>query len=434
VKGFGEKTEQKILDALLHHEAQGERTLLLEALAVAERLVPHLEKAPGVARVELVGSARRRQETVGDLDMVIVADSVEAARAALAGAPGVIGVEAGDDGRITARYVSGLPMEARVVDEAGLAPALLLGTGSKAHQAHRARLEALARERGVRLDDGASEEAIYARLGLPFVPPELREDAGEIEAAQAGARFEDLVELSDVRGMVHCHTVFSDGVNTVEEMARAADALGMEYLTITDHSPAARYANGVTLDALARQWDEIARVQELVKVRLLKGTESDILEDGGLDYPDRILEQMDVVIASVHSRFAMDEDRMTKRLVRAMRQPVFKIWGHALGRLVLRRAPYAARVEEILDAVAESRAAIEVNGDPHRLDLAPEWIRAARRRGIPFVISTDAHSVGNLGYLRFGVWTARRGGLTRGEVLNTRPVDEFARAVRPAGA
>jgi DNA polymerase (family 10) len=232
--------------------------------------------------------------------------------------------------------------------------------------------------------------------------------------------------------MVHCHTTWSDGKNSILEMARAAEAMGMEYLTITDHSPTAHYAGGLPLDRLQRQWDELAKVQERVRIRLLRGTESDILADGALDYPPTILERFDVIIASIHSRLKMDEEAMTRRLVGAMRQPVFKIWGHALGRLILSRDPIACRVEEVLDAVAESRAAIEINGDPYRLDLAPEWVRLARRRGIRFVISSDAHSIRGLQNIRYGVQAARRGWLRRGEVLNALDAESFLRAVRPA--
>ncbi len=214
-------------------------------------------------------------------------------------------------------------------------------------------------------------------------------------------------------------------------MARAADALGAEYLTVTDHSQSAGYAGGLDPDRLRRQWDEIARVQETVKVRLLRGTESDVLEDGALDYPDAILAELDVVVASVHSRMRMDEEEMTRRLVRCMSLPVFKIWGHALGRLLLDREPFACRVEEVLDALASSRGAVEVNGDPKRLELEPRWLRAATARGIPVVLSVDAHAVRDLGYLRWAVAVARRGWVRRGDVLNTRPVDEFRRTVRP---
>jgi DNA polymerase (family 10) len=292
-------------------------------------------------------------------------------------------------------------------------------------------LERLAQERGVRLEE-ESEAKIYRRLGLPFIPPELREDAGEIEAATAGALPADLVTADDLRGFVHCHTVFSDGQHTVEQMARAADALGAEYMTITDHSPAAAYAGGLTVDRLKAQWEEIARVQEKVAVRLLRGTESDILADGSLDYPDAILEQLDVVIASIHRRHRMDASQMTERLVRTMALPCFKIWGHALGRLILSRPPVECRVEEVLDAAAAGRAAVEINGDPRRLDLAPRWLRAARERSIRFVVSTDAHSMAELGNVRYGVAMARRGWVRRDEVLNTRSAGEFARAVAPA--
>jgi len=292
-------------------------------------------------------------------------------------------------------------------------------------------LERLARERGVRLE-GDSEADIYRTLGLPFIPPELREAEGEIDAARAGALPGDLVTAEDLKGFVHCHTVYSDGQHTVEQMARAADALGMEYMTITDHSPAAAYAGGLSVDRLKAQWEEIARVQERVSVRLLRGTESDILADGSLDYPDAILEQLDVVIASIHRRHRMDAGQMTERLIRTMRLPCFKIWGHALGRLILSRPPVECRVEEVLDAVAAGRAAVEINGDPKRLDLAPHWLKAARERGIRFVVSTDAHSVGELGNVRYGVPMARRGWVRRDEVLNTRSAAEFVQAVAPA--
>jgi DNA polymerase (family 10) len=235
-----------------------------------------------------------------------------------------------------------------------------------------------------------------------------------------------------VRGLVHCHTVYSDGRHSIEAMARAADALGMEYLTITDHSPAAHYANGLTVDRLRAQWEEIARVQEIVGVRLLRGTECDILEDGQLDHDDRVLEQLDVVIASVHNRHRLDREAMTRRLVAAMRHPMFKIWGHPLGRYVRSRPPVDCDVLAVLDAAAESRVAIEVNGDPHRLDLAPEWQREASARGIPFVVSTDAHSTRQFENLAYGIDMARRGWLTAAQILNCRSAEAFAAAVRPA--
>jgi DNA polymerase (family 10) len=440
VKGFGEKTEARILENLGRLASTETRTLLSDALDLADRLVRHLRDG-GAARVELAGSARRMKETVADLDLVASSADPSGVAARLASFPSVVEVLAQGETKTTVRLASGLQVDLRIAAPEDHATALHHLTGSKAHHV---KLRGLARERGyslseyglARLDGGApvkvaTEEALYAALGLPFIPPELREDEGELEAAERGTLPDDLVRLEDVRGMVHCHTVWSDGRATVEEMAAAADALGMEYLTITDHSPSAHYAGGLDVDRLRRQWDEIAAVQERVRVKLLRGTESDITEDGALDFPDAVLEQLDVIVASVHSRFKMDEARMTERLVRALRLPVFKIWGHARGRLLLEREPFECRMEEVLDALAASPGAVEVNGDPHRLELEPRFLRLARERGIPVVLSVDAHSTAALGYLRYAVGTARRGWVRRGEVLNTRGAPEFARAVRP---
>jgi DNA polymerase (family 10) len=212
-------------------------------------------------------------------------------------------------------------------------------------------------------------------------------------------------------------------------MARAAESMGMEYLTISDHSPTAHYARGVTVDRLKRQWEEISRVQENVSIKLLRATESDILQDGGLDYPDSILEKFDLIIASIHNRYRLDEDQMTKRIIKAMKNPLFKVWGHPLGRLLQRRPPISCRMEEILDVAAKSATAIEISGHPNRLDLEPRWIKEARKRPIKFVISTDAHSISDLENLKFGVGIARRGGVRRGEVLNTQRAEAFQRSV-----
>ncbi|MFO0577432.1 MAG: DNA polymerase/3'-5' exonuclease PolX [Polyangia bacterium] len=460
VKGFGPKTQQKLLDNIARRERRDERVVLVDALAETEPLAAYLRSHAAVHRLERAGALRRWAETVTDAELVAASPEPETVIEHLLAYPKVVRTVSRRPGAVTVRLSSGLFVALHVVAPSELAAALWRLTGSPEHVA---RLEALAAMRGVDLDatlelapadepkgepEGESkgeskggskddveavERSLYARLGLSYIAPELREDHGEIQAAADGSLPQDLVTLADIRGMTHCHTVYSDGKHTVEEMARAAEAMGMQYLTITDHSPSAHYAGGVQLDRLKRQWDEIARVQERVKIRLLRGTESDILADGALDYPDSILEKLDVIIASIHSRMKMDEDAMTRRLVSAMRLPFFKIWGHALGRLLLRREPFACRVEEVLDAVAESRAAIEINGDPHRLDLAPEWTRRARARGIRFVISTDAHSIHGLCNLRYGVHAARRGWLRRGEVLNTLAAAEFAAVVKPTG-
>jgi DNA polymerase (family 10) len=297
---------------------------------------------------------------------------------------------------------------------------------------HVAALRARARARGLDWESlaGLHEADVYGALALPVIPVEAR----AWSPLPPPADLDDLVSASDLQGLVHCHTTYSDGRHSIAEMARAAEARGARYLTITDHSPAAAYAGGVDLDRLKAQWDEIDRVQETVSIRLLRGTESDILADGALDYPDAVLEKLDVIIASIHVRHHMDAAAMTARLVRAMALPVFKIWGHPLGRLVLRREPIACDVEAVLDAIASSRAAIEISGDPYRLDLPPAWIPAARQRGIRFVISTDAHATSDYDNVAFGVAMARRGGVRRGEVLNALPLPAFQAAVRPREA
>ena len=436
VKGLGEKTERRILESIralgaAEASPRSTRVLLPHALDVAGRVLAHLRAVPGVTAAEVAGDLRRWTETVDRLVVVLAARKPDAVLTAALASPLLVSRGTRDGLTARATLVTGLPLELRAAAPDHWAGALLAATGSPDHLRD---LAPLARARRVDLDraTGADEAQLYRRLGLPYIPPELREGGGEVDAARAGTLPDDLVTGEDVQGLVHCHTVYSDGRHTIEQMARAAEALGIRYLTITDHSPTAFYANGLDVDRLRAQWDEIARVQETVSVRLLRGTEADILADGALDYPDAILEQLDVIIASIHARHRMDADRMTERITRAMRHPCFKIWGHALGRLIRSRPPIEARVEEILDVIADSRAAIEINGDPHRLDLEPRWIRAARTRSIPFVISTDAHATAELHNLRYGVAMARRGWVRRGEVLNTLDADAFAHAVAPA--
>jgi DNA polymerase (family 10) len=441
VKGFGERTEHKILEGIRALESRPRRTLLSEAREAGEELLAWLRASGLAERVELAGSARRWKETVGDLDVVASSTQPEALSERLAAYPLVEQVQARGATKTRVQLVGGLGVDLRVVPPEDWATLLHHLTGSKAHHV---KLRGLARDRGFtlsewglsRLSSGEkvrirNEEDLYRALGMQAVPPELREDEGEIEAALAHELPKDLVEEGDLRGMVHVHTGWSDGRAPLEEMARAAEAMGMRYLTVTDHSAAAAYARGLDAGRLEAQWEEMARVQEKVRIRLLRGTEADILEDGGLDVPDRLLEKLDVVIASVHSRMRMDADHMTRRIVAAMRLPFFKIWGHASGRLLLERDAYGLHWEEVLDAIADAPAAIEVNGDPHRLDLEPRWLRKAKARGIRFALSTDAHSVAGLQNLRYAVMTARRGWVTRGEVLNAMPAAAFAEAVRP---
>ena len=448
LKGFGAKTEEKLLAAINSHRQRGkkpDRLHLHRALQAAEQMAAYLETARDTSQVSFAGSLRRWKETVGTIRIVAKSKRPAAVVEHFLRFPLIVEVIEKMEEACTARLADGtrVSLVAARPDEFPLA--LLTETGSKAHVN---KLQQVAndadrsRTRGKRIKTAAGKSKatrellpedgdIYRQLGMQYVPPELREDAGEVEAALAGKLPDDLVTLADIQGMIHCHTTYSDGKHSVEEMARAAEAMGMKYMTITDHSPTASYAGGVTIDRLHRQWDEIAEVQEKVKVKILRGTESDIVASGKLDYPDKILEQFDVIVASIHARYKMDSAKMTKRIVTAMRQPVFKIWGHALGRLIQRRPPFDCDIEQILDVIAESRAAIEVNGDPWRLDMEPRWIREARKRKIKFVISVDAHSTGAMSNLKYGVGMARRGWLTKREVLNTMGTKAFANAVRP---
>jgi DNA polymerase (family 10) len=451
VKGFGAKTEQKILQAISHSENRSEtreqRIHIHQALRTGQGILEYLRTAPGFVQGELAGSLRRWQETVSQIVIVASAKKPKDLIKHFVSLPLIVRVEDQTTQRCSAVLSEGFRATLVALKPDEFAGTLLLMTGSKAHLE---RLEQVAAKRKLKLTEKGiqklgtrqaksagrpilvkTESEIYRRLGMQYVPPELREDQGEIEAALKHALPEDLITTEDIRGMVHCHTKYSDGKHSVEEMVHAAESMGMKYITITDHSPTAFYANGVKIDRLQRQWEEIDRVQEQTKVRILKGTESDITQDGSLDYPDWILEQFDVIVASIHSRYKMNEDQMTQRIVKAMRQPVFKIWGHALGRLIEKRPPFDCRVEEILDVIVESRAAIEINGDPYRLDMEPRWVREARKRKIKFVISVDAHSTGALNNVKFGVGIARRGWVRRGEVLNALGVKAFQKAVRP---
>jgi DNA polymerase (family 10) len=440
VKGFGAKTEQSLLQAIndkTERASTNRRLHLHLADRIAGPVLDYLRAHRGYVDATISGSLRRRKETVGVIHITAAATKPSALIDHFLRFPLIVRTEAQGDTTCTVELLEGASVSLTVVQKDRFPMALWATTGAPAHVM---RIQQFALQKKIKLDVESyvlsgrplrSEAELYKRLGLQFIPPELREDVGEIEAAVAGKLPEDLVAVEDIQGMVHCHTTYSDGVNSVAEMAQAADALGMKYLTITDHSPTAFYAGGVKLDRLKQQWDEIDEVQETVKVKLLKGTESDILADGSLDYPDNILEKFDVIVASIHSRYKMNGEQMTKRILKAMRQPVFKIWGHALGRLIERRPPFECDVETILDAIAESRAAVEINGDPYRLDLEPRWVREARKRKIKFVISVDAHSTGAMNNVRFGVDIARRGWVRKAEVLNSRGVKQFMTAVRP---
>ncbi|WP_347402615.1 DNA polymerase/3'-5' exonuclease PolX [Corallococcus macrosporus] len=442
LKGFGPKSEAKLLDGIaVYRRARGERKLLGDALPIAEGLLERIRQAPGVVRASLGGSVRRRAETVSDVDLIASAPDAGPVLDALANAPGVATVLGKGDSKCSVRMVQGdLQVDLRVLPDEDFATALHHFTGSKAHHI---RLRNLGHEKGLKIsewgvhrEDGTKvpvpdEATLYRLLDMQEVPPELREDNGEVEAARAGKLPKDLVTLEDVQGAVHAHSTWSDGRNSLEEMARAAQALGLKYLTITEHSEAAIHAGGLKVDDLKRQWEEIDRVNAAVPgVRLLKGIEVDILESGALDYADSVLEQLEVVIASIHVRHSMDEDQMTRRVLAALDNPHLHILGHPTGRLIQSREPYALRMEEVLERARERGVAVEINGKPARLDLKAEYVRQAVGLGVKLVVSCDAHRQEDLKNLAYAVATARRGWARKQDILNTRSAESFLAALR----
>ena len=442
LRGFGEKVEENLIRVLSEYEADGgsrpARLLLSKALPIAEQIVAALRAHPAAHRVEVAGSLRRLADTVKDLDVIATSDDPPALARALAELDVVESVASSGDVGARVMTHAGLKVDLKVVEPDQFGNVLQHFTGSKAHNV--ALRESVVRrglhvsEYGV-LDDAtgetlrcATEEEVYAALGLAWIPPELREGRGELEAAlPTGPGLPQLISLEDIRGDLHCHTTVSDGRNSLEEMAQAALARGYEYLAITDHSASHGFGDHVTPDELERQ---IERVRELDArlhgIRLLIGTETNILTDGALDYPDSLLEQLDWVIASVHTSFGMDEQKMTDRMVAAIEHPLVDAIGHPTGRKIESRAPYAVDVSRLIEAAARTGTMLEINAAPDRRDLDEVHARAAAEAGVTILIDSDAHSVRNLELMKYGVWTARRAWLSPAQVANTRPWEEFA--------
>jgi DNA polymerase (family 10) len=433
LKGFGVKSETKILEGIARAAQGGDRRLLGDVLPRAEALLRYLRTLPEVQRSAVGGSIRRFAETVADVDLVVSTSAPEKVLEHFATHPDVAEVRGRGETGCSVRLRSPpLQVDLRVLPDEDFATALHHFTGSKAHHI---RLRGRALERGLKISEWGvlrgeeklpvpDEAALYRLLDLPEIPPELREDAGELEAAEAGKLPSAFLELQDIRGLVHSHSTWSDGKASLEHMAKEAKARGFEYLTVTEHSAAASYAGGLTPERLQQQWAEIDRLnQALHPFRLLKGLEVDILREGTLDLPDALLEQLEVVIGSIHVRHGLDEEGMTRRVLAALDHPCLDILGHPTGRLIHEREPYALRMGDVVTKAAQRRVALEVNGNPHRLDLKAEHVRQALQVGAQLVASVDSHSVPELDHLRYAVGTARRGWATRADVLNTHSAD-----------
>jgi len=441
VKGFGPKTVEAILKGIASLRAAGDQMRIPAATAEAVRIRAAVEGHPDVARAAIAGSVRRSVEVVGDIDIVAGCRRDPAAVAAsFANAPGVRRAARKDADTTTITYVDGTCLDLCCVPDDRFAVALWRMTGSDAHLAavagHAARhdfalgSDAL-RDPGGRVIPLADEPALYAALGLPFIVPELRETGEEVSAAATGA-LPDLLRDDQLRGVLHCHTSYSDGKATVAEMAAAARERGWSWLGISDHSQAAFYAGGLKPDAVLRQHDEIDAVNASFggAFTILKGIEADILADGRLDYDAELLDRFDFVIGSIHSRFAMQEPAMTERVLRALDDPHLTVLAHPTGRLLLSRDPYGLDIDAVLEKAAERGVAVELNADPHRLDLDWRHLHAAKRRGVTIAIGPDAHSTRGLDNTMLGVVMARKGWLEAGDVLNTRDVAGVRRFAR----
>jgi len=434
VAGIREKTCENILKGIAQWKAGRIRTPLTRARAIAGQLAAALRAHGGVERLEIAGSIRRVCETVKDVDLLVT--STEPARVieTLCALPSVTEVLGRGDTRASVRHQDGLQVDLRVVAPESFGAALQYFTGSKEHNV---RVREIAVRRGLRVSEygvfdeatgariaGATEEEVYAAVGLPYVPPELRENGGEIEAAREG-RLPALVTTQAIRGDLHAHTEWSDGHHPLERLVEAAEARGYEYIIVSDHSQSTAIAGGLTVDRLRAQLAAIRALQPRYRIRILTGSECDILPDGTMDFPDEVLGELDVVVGSVHSRFRQSREEMTARIVRALANPHVDILGHPTGRLIGSREPYDVDLEAVFAAARAHGKAIEINSSPDRLDLHDTQARRAAELGILLAISTDTHYLSELGHMDLGVGVARRAWLGPAQVLNTRPLADL---------
>ena len=439
VKGFGEKTEANVLKAIETYRQGHQRALIWDAAQVVDAVRAHLEAHAPITRFEAAGSFRRMRETVGDVDILVTTPDTKATLRAFTTFPAVNQVysEGEIKSSVLVEYESFaggthlLQVDLEVLDAESWGAGLQYFTGSKDHNVH---LRGMAVDRGLKLNEyglfrgeeklaGSSEEEVYKALGMPFIPPELREDRGEIEAALAG-QLPQLVQLGDIQGEFHVHTNATDGTEPLESLVGAARDRGYRYVGISDHSTSAVVAFGLTAEKALAQRDRIREMnRELRGFTVLVGTECDILEGGAMDYPDEVLKEFDYVLASIHSKFTLPEKEMTQRVVAAIENPFVSVLAHPMARLIGTRDPIAVDFEEVFSACARTGTAIEINAGPTRMDLTGSQARAARTAGCVFAVDTDAHSSEGLSAMRFGVGTARRGWLTAADIVNAWPVD-----------
>ncbi|HEY7517140.1 MAG TPA: DNA polymerase/3'-5' exonuclease PolX [Methylomirabilota bacterium] len=441
VAGVRERTCENILRGIAEWRAGRTRVLLPAARAVARQVAEALRAHAGIERLEIAGSLRRMRESVKDIDILVTSTMPARVIDTLVALPSVAEVTGRGDTKASVRHQDGLAIDLRVVEPAAFGAALQYFTGSKEHNV---RLRQLAIQRGLKLSEygvfeeesgarvaGATEEDVYAAVGLPWIPPELREDSGELEAAREG-RLPRLVEPGDLRGDLHDHTDWSDGHHPLEKLVEAAEARGYEYIIVSDHSRSLTIAGGLSVEELRAQRVKINELQARHRIRILAGTECDILEDGRLDFPDEVLAELDVVLGAVHSRFRQSRAEMTARIVRALGHPHLDVLAHPTGRKIGSREPYDVDMEAVFAAARAHGKAIEINASPERLDMSDVHARRAAELGIPVPISTDTHYLSELDWTELGCAVARRAWIGPDQVLNTRPLEELLAWTRRA--
>jgi DNA polymerase (family 10) len=438
--GMGLKTEEKVLKSIEQYRAGMGRFKLSVGFTYAQALLEYLKGIPGLKRLDPAGSFRRHRETIGDLDLLAICGRGCKVMDRFTTYGDVAEVISEGETKSSVRLKCGLRVDVRVLEEESYGAALHYFTGSKAHNVA---IRERAKDLGLKVSEygvfrakdekrlsGANEEDVFKAVGLPFIPPELREDRGEIQAAEKG-KLPKLIELGDIRGDLQMHTSATDGKNTIAEMAQKAKEMGYAYLAITDHSKAVRVAGGLDEKRLAKHLQEVEKAGgKIPGIRILKGVEVDILADGSLDLKDDILKECDVVLASVHSRFNMEEGEMTRRIIKAIGNPHVSILAHPTGRLILEREAYKVNLKEVFQAAIDHGVVLEINAYPDRLDLRDVDARMAKEMGARLVISTDAHSTGQLELMKFGVFTARRGWVEARDVINTLPLPPLLKILR----
>jgi len=439
LEGFGEKSEENLARAIEQYEKSHTRIALGKALPLADEVISALKaqcestnSKVDLSKIIYTGSLRRLKETIGDIDILAEAEKGEALKVmdCFVSLPDVDQVILKGSTKSSVILREGTAIDLRVVPPESYGAALQYFTGSKEHNIE---LRNIAIKNGYKLSEyglylkesgkqiaGSSEEEIYEKLGLACIPPELRENRGEIKAAARNA-LPKLIKPGDLRGDLHMHTNYSEGKNSLKTMIERAESLGYEYIAVTDHSRSQKVANGLEIEKLKAQWEEIDKLSKRFRIKILKGSEVDILKDGSLDYPDEVLKELDVVVGSVHSGFAFPERKMTERIVTALENRYLDILGHPSGRLLGKREPYAVNFEKVFETAAANGKVIEINSQPSRLDLNDELILRAKTFGLKFCISTDSHSTTGLTFMRYGIGQARRGWLEKEDVVNTYP-------------